>query len=119
MKSQEHDSRVSRFSLSDLSTVGEQQQELTPETCEPGAVRTAQPLVLVQQSSCRGGPGAKTGGCSFSVCLRSAACWKGACAGKASIDRMLEALLRVQTNVCFYPSFSFHLFRKIPPKRLL
>lgn len=113
------DSRVSRFSLSDLLTVREQQQELTPETCEPGAVRTAQPLVLVQRSSCRGAPGAKPGECNFSACLWSAACWEGVCAGKASVDRMLEALLRIQTNVCLYPLFSFHFFRKIPPMRLL
>lgn len=97
------DSRVSRFSLSDLSAVREQQRELTPETCEPGAVRTAQPLVLVQQSSCRGAPGAMAGECSFSACLWSAACWEGVCAVKASVDRKKGALLRVQTNVCFLP----------------
>lgn len=104
------DREVSRFPLSDLSTVREQQRDLAPETCEPLAVRTARPPVLVQQSSCRGAPGVKRGESNFSACLWSAACWEGACAGKASVDQMQEALLRVQTNVCFYPSFSLHLF---------
>lgn len=99
------DSELSRFSLSDLLTVSEQHQELTPETREPGAVRTTQPLVLVHQNSCRSALGVKKGECNFSACLQNAACWEGVCAGKVSVDRMKEALLRVQTNVCFYPSF--------------
>lgn len=77
----------------------EQQRGPTPETCEPLGVRTARPPVLVQQSSCCGAPGVKTGECDFSTCLWSAACWEGVCAGKASVDQVKKALLRVQTNV--------------------
>ena len=81
--------------------------ERTHQRDEPKAatVRTAQCLVLAQQSSCFDALGAKTAECIFSQPSRSTACWEGHSTEEASADSLGEAGLWVERNFLLFPFY--------------
>lgn len=100
-----------RFPLCHLRHVRQYVQGHTRwEEPKAGAVRTAQRLVLAQQSCCFDALGAERAECNFSAPLWSTACWGGYGTEQISVGPAKEAGLWVEKQTCKISFWVFLIF---------